>query len=256
MNKGRICASMRCTSCLSRSLTYSTLQPFTSPHGRRLFLESSSGSTLQPYLPLAAQRCPQPHFAAHGASTLTVVLNAMGVDPGRVWKWPWRWYSETMLPPGPCGTLAEFAALAASQGVASAVARTPAASEGRLREAVLYASARPQGGQFLVAAYHRPAIAGQGEGGPAAAAPAPAATASQAHFSLLAGFHPAEDAALLIDVHPALSVPSWVSLSALHNAMQRLPGGGGFALLAAAGAEQEKEENSYFRTLQHSRDTA
>ena len=26
-----------------------------------------------------------------------MVLNALEVDPGRVWKGPWRWYHESML---------------------------------------------------------------------------------------------------------------------------------------------------------------
>lgn len=26
-----------------------------------------------------------------------MILNALGLDPGRVWKGPWRWYHESML---------------------------------------------------------------------------------------------------------------------------------------------------------------
>jgi hypothetical protein len=26
-----------------------------------------------------------------------MVLNALEVDPGRIWKGPWRWYTESML---------------------------------------------------------------------------------------------------------------------------------------------------------------
>lgn len=32
-----------------------------------------------------------------GISTMTMVLNALAVDPKRIWKGPWRWYHESML---------------------------------------------------------------------------------------------------------------------------------------------------------------
>jgi glutathione gamma-glutamylcysteinyltransferase len=32
-----------------------------------------------------------------GVTTLVIVLNALSVDPRRVWKGPWRWYEESML---------------------------------------------------------------------------------------------------------------------------------------------------------------
>lgn len=32
-----------------------------------------------------------------GLSTLVMVLNSLSVDPGVVWKGPWRWYHENML---------------------------------------------------------------------------------------------------------------------------------------------------------------
>jgi len=34
-------------------------------------------------------------FAVCGLSTLTMVLNALALDPNRQWKGPWRWYSGT-----------------------------------------------------------------------------------------------------------------------------------------------------------------
>ena len=32
-----------------------------------------------------------------GLGTLVMCLNALGVDPRREWKGPWRWYTESML---------------------------------------------------------------------------------------------------------------------------------------------------------------
>ena len=43
------------------------------------------------YFPLAAQFRTQEEPAYCGLSTLVMVLNALEVDPGRIWKGPWRW---------------------------------------------------------------------------------------------------------------------------------------------------------------------
>ena len=40
-----------------------------------------------------------------GPSALAVALNALGVDPGRTWKAPWRWWTEELL--GCCKPLEE-----------------------------------------------------------------------------------------------------------------------------------------------------
>ena len=43
------------------------------------------------YFKLAAQFQTQDEPSYCGLSTLVMVLNTLGVDPGRVWKGPWRW---------------------------------------------------------------------------------------------------------------------------------------------------------------------
>lgn len=32
-----------------------------------------------------------------GLATLSMVLNALSIDPGRQWRGPWRWFSEAQL---------------------------------------------------------------------------------------------------------------------------------------------------------------
>lgn len=32
-----------------------------------------------------------------GLGTLAMVLNALAIDPQRIWKGPWRWFSEELL---------------------------------------------------------------------------------------------------------------------------------------------------------------
>ena len=80
--------------------------------------------------PLCALYTHQAEPAYCGISTLTMILNAFGVDPERVWKGPWRWFHEDMLTcmapldvstrqPGP------VAAAYASPGVPSTLSPLP-----------------------------------------------------------------------------------------------------------------------------------
>eukprot|EP01083_Nonionella_stella_P293159 996949_1 len=71
--------------------------PFTSKEGRQLFRESLADGYMEGYFVLAEQFRTQDEPAFCGLSTLTMVLNALSIDPKRVWKGPWRWYNESML---------------------------------------------------------------------------------------------------------------------------------------------------------------
>ena len=65
--------------------------------GRELFKQALSAGTMENYLHLADQFLTQDEPAYCGVSTLTMVLNALAIDPGRVWKGSWRFFNEKML---------------------------------------------------------------------------------------------------------------------------------------------------------------
>ena len=67
------------------------------PTGKKLFSESLSQGYMECYFKLAEQFRTQDEPAFCGLTTLVMVLNSLSVDPGRVWKGPWRWYHENML---------------------------------------------------------------------------------------------------------------------------------------------------------------
>src|SRR5689334_14868984 len=73
------------------------LIPFASDEGRRLFREALAAGGMEGYFALAEQFHTQSEPAYCGLGTLVVALNALAVDPGRLWKGPWRWYSEELL---------------------------------------------------------------------------------------------------------------------------------------------------------------
>lgn len=99
----------RCTkanSCISNTSTDSTFYrrplpstciAFSSPEGRALFSAALHEGGLKSYFSLAEHYVTQTEPAFCGLSTLSMCLNALGIDPGTRWKGVWRWYDEEML---------------------------------------------------------------------------------------------------------------------------------------------------------------
>ena len=118
-----------------------------------------------------------------------MALNALSIDPGRVWKGPWRWFSEDLLD---CcvqlGTAKEsgivmddFACLARCNGAEVQISRTDAATRDDWRGALALAASA---GAVLVASYDRAALGQTGSG----------------HFSPIGGHHRDKDLVLILDV--------------------------------------------------------
>ncbi|KAL3029090.1 hypothetical protein AAZX31_03G146500 [Glycine max] len=70
---------------------------FASPEGKKLFGEALERGTMQGFFKLISYYQTQSEPAYCGLATLSVVLNALAIDPGRKWKGPWRWFDESML---------------------------------------------------------------------------------------------------------------------------------------------------------------
>lgn len=184
--------------------------PFSSAEGRRLFREALAAGHMEGWFALAEQFHTQAEPAFCGLGTLVVVLNALEIDPGRVWKGPWRWFGEELLD---CClpleqvaargvTLDELACLAGCNGAAADLFRAEEATLETLRAHVIEAARAPRG-PVVVASYARRALGQTGEG----------------HFSPLAGYHAERDLALVLDVARFKYPPHWVPLPQLHAAM-------------------------------------
>lgn len=187
------------------------LVPFASPEGRALFREALEAGTMERYFALAEQFHTQADPAFCGLASLVVALNALAIDPGRLWKGPWRWFSEELLD---CCiplaqvqkaglTLDELACLARCNGASAVVHRTAAGGEAAFRE-LIETSCRAVAGPILVAAYSRSALGQTGSG----------------HFSPLAGYHRERDLVLVLDVARFKYPPHWAPVPALFRAMQ------------------------------------
>jgi glutathione gamma-glutamylcysteinyltransferase len=187
------------------------LVAFASVEGRKLFREALDAGGMEGWFSLAEQFHTQSDPAFCGLGTLVVVLNALELDPGRVWKGPWRWYGEELLD---CClpierirergiTIDELACLARCNGARARVVRADQASAGTLRDAVRGAAISVRG-PIVVAAYNRGLLGQTGSG----------------HYSPIGGYHAERDLVLILDVARFKYPPHWVSLESLHRAMQ------------------------------------
>lgn len=187
------------------------LIPFASPQGRVLFQEALAAGGMEGWFALAEQFHTQSDPAFCGLGSLVVVLNALQIDPGRIWKGPWRWYAEELLD---CCipleevrakgvTLEELCCLARCNGATARPRHADEATLPALREAIAAAASAPLG-PFVVAGYARHVLGQTGDG----------------HFSPVAGYHAGRDMALLLDVARFKYPPHWVPLPLLFEAMK------------------------------------
>ncbi|WAS96347.1 phytochelatin synthase family protein [Nannocystis punicea] len=185
------------------------LVAFASPEGRALFDAARAAGGLESFFPLIEQFHTQADPAFCGLGTLVVALNALGVDPGRLWKGPWRWFSEELL--DCCSplervraqgiTLDEFACLARCNGAHAEVHRPDERSLAEFRAAIA-AAARSNVDPALIVSYDRGTLGQTGAG----------------HFSPIGGYDPASDHALVLDVARFKYPPHWVAVPALYAA--------------------------------------
>jgi glutathione gamma-glutamylcysteinyltransferase len=193
-----------------RSLPTS-LAALDSADGRALFQRALVAGTLEGYFKLAQQFHTQADPAFCGLGSLVCALNALGIDPRRRWKGPWRWFSEELL--DCCKsldevrrsgiTLDEAACLARCSGAAVAVHRAGEANADAFRTHLL-AAATASDGPVLIVNYSRSVVGQTGSG----------------HFSPIAGFDAAADQALVLDTARFKYPPHWMPVELLFAAVQ------------------------------------
>jgi glutathione gamma-glutamylcysteinyltransferase len=184
---------------------------FSSTEGRQIFREALALGGMEGYFALAEQFHTQAEPAFCGLGTMVVVLNALAIDPGRIWRGVWRWYGEEML--DCCQalsaiketgiTLEEFVCISRCNGVKVTAYRYPERSLDEFRQEVKRITSTANG-IHLVAAYSRQVLGQTGDG----------------HFSPIGGYHPQRDLVLLLDVARFKYPPHWVPLSLLWQAFE------------------------------------
>lgn len=183
---------------------------FASPEGRQIFTEALTLGGMEGYFALAEQFHTQSEPAFCGVGTLVVVLNALSIDPGRIWKGVWRWYGEEFL--DCCQPLSlikqqgitfdELVCLARCNGAKVESIRYTQSSIENFRKAIIKATSSAQG-LHLVVSYSRQVLGQTGNG----------------HFSPVGGYHRERDLILILDVARFKYPPHWVPLSLLWDAL-------------------------------------
>jgi glutathione gamma-glutamylcysteinyltransferase len=73
------------------------LSSFTSEKGKQLFKTALMSGEANIFYSLSGNFTMQSEPAFCGLGSLTMILNALSIDPQRRWKGVWRWYSDEML---------------------------------------------------------------------------------------------------------------------------------------------------------------
>lgn len=149
-----------------------------------------------------------------------MALNALLIDPHRVWQGVWRWFDESML--DCCQpldvtrlkglTLANLACLAHCNSAEVALKFGDSISEEQFRDDVKAAtSSAPDNGEgiserftVMVVGYNRQRLNQSGSG----------------HFSPIGGYEEESDLVLIMDVARFKYPPHWVPLKLLYQALQ------------------------------------
>ncbi|KAH9824371.1 Phytochelatin synthase, partial [Melampsora americana] len=195
--------------------------PFTSDPGKSLFRQALDSGHLEAFFPLSSQLVTQHEPSFCGLASLCTVLNALGVDPRRVWKHPWRWYEQDML--DCCRpleavqrvgiTLSEFNCLARCNGLRVYSSSPLLSDKSNPSFGISLEQFRNQikastntSSSFMVVSFSRSALGQTGSG----------------HFSPIAGYDPTTDRVLVLDVARFKYPSYWVRLEDLYNAMRPL----------------------------------
>ncbi|KAJ7977214.1 Phytochelatin Synthase, Glutathione gamma-glutamylcysteinyltransferase [Quillaja saponaria] len=185
---------------------------FASSEGKKLFLESIQNGTMEGFYRLISYFQTQSEPAYCGLASLSMVLNALAIDPGRKWKGPWRWFDESML--DCCEPLEKVKARGISFGKLVCLAhcagakveafRTNESNIDKFRKYVMKCSASDN--CHVISSYNRASLKQTGTG----------------HFSPIGGYHAGEDMALILDVARFKYPPHWVPLTLLWEAMDHV----------------------------------
>lgn len=184
---------------------------FSSPDGKDKFKQSLANGDAEIFFRLSEAFRTQDEPAFCGLGTLVTALNALEVDPGKIWKGSWRWYAESLL--DCCVDLEEikqngiswdeWLCIARCQGLRVDAHRAEASSIDSFRSAVRRCSASDTA--ILCVAYSRGALGQVGDG----------------HYSPIGAYHAASDHVLIMDVARFKHPPHWVPVERLFEAMLR-----------------------------------
>ncbi|CAM6107777.1 unnamed protein product [Calypogeia fissa] len=195
-----------------RALPSPPATDFGSAEGKMIFREALQDGTMEGFFPLIAHFQTQAEPAFCGLASLSVVLNALAIDPRRTWKGPWRWIDETMLEcceslekvKAEGMTFAKVACAGACAGASVRAIRSNKSSLDEFRQYLLESCLSED--KHMIVSYDRKIFKQTGRG----------------HFSPIGGYHREKDLALILDVARFKYPPHWVPLGLLWEAINTM----------------------------------
>lgn len=181
-----------------------------SSQGQDIFQDAMSQGMLRGFFPLIEQFRTQDDPAFCGLASVAMVLNALAIDPRRLWKGPWRIFHEQMLD---CCvpletvqkegiTLSGASCLARCNGATTQVFSFGSVSVEEFRRMIKEACSTAN--YHLIVSYSRKHFLQTGDG----------------HFSPIGGYSPTHDSVLILDTARFKYPPHWVPLPMLYDAME------------------------------------
>ncbi|KAJ2957888.1 hypothetical protein NQZ79_g6484 [Umbelopsis isabellina] len=184
------------------------LTKVSSPEGKLLFREAMDAGQTEGFFPLTGAFASQSSPSYCGPSSLALVLNALNVDPKKIWKGAWRWYSDDML--HCCSpkeqmqkngiTFDQFACLAKCH-CNVVVKRATNITFDEFLEDLEKTTASSD--QHMVISFSRKTLGQTGDG----------------HFSPIGAFHPKSNKALVLDTARFKYPSYWCSAKVLYDSL-------------------------------------
>lgn len=186
---------------------------FSSERGKQLFTDALATGYMNCYFTLASQFRTQDEPSYCGLSSLVMVLNALAIDPGKLWKGVFRWYHEDML--DCCTPIDEvkkngissinLLCLALCNQLHGEFKRaTDEVNIDEFRQELKFSTKRED--RAIILSYGRQVLGQTGSG----------------HFSPVGGYNELEDMVLILDVARFKYPPYWVSVQKVWEAMNTL----------------------------------
>ncbi|KAG0347683.1 hypothetical protein BG005_011947 [Podila minutissima] len=184
------------------------LDSFTSASGKRLFKDMILAGTGENFFRMVTSFNTQSDPAFCGVSSLSMVLNALEIDPRKQWRGVWRWYSDEQL--DCCATIEEMKLKGITFNQFACLARCHAkvivkrADRHTLEEFRRDVQMVSQSSDYqLVISFSRSALGQTGSG----------------HFSPIGGYHAGEDKVLVLDTARFKYPPFYATVTELWESL-------------------------------------
>ncbi|KAI8148850.1 Phytochelatin synthase-domain-containing protein [Fennellomyces sp. T-0311] len=212
---------------------------FTSIEGKRLFRGAMDQGHAESFFNLMGNFSTQSSAMFGGVSSLAMALNALEIDPQRIWKGNWRWYSNEHLQT--CSSKEEVLSRGMSFDEFTCLAQSHCHLEAQRASSVSYhqflndlestTTDSNSSSQIMIVSYSRSRLGQLDQRG--------------GHFSPIGGFNKAENMVLIMDVARGEYPSVWVNARTLYDAMLEkekdvLGKSRGYFVLRAPGTPQKK----------------